>query len=108
MDIFEAQERVARLNAAIRGRPLEDRDSMGLVTHLAEEVAELRDALTFEGDQGIRDELADVLILLLALSEAEGKDLDAAFQFKMKKNEKRTWQEPDGKGVIRHENDASC
>lgn len=102
MELHEAQSRVRVFNAGLRERPLEGKDSMGLVTHLAEEVAELRESLIHDSIEEVAEEMADIAVILLALASAEDVELESQFKLKMEKNEKRAWQKPDKKGVIRH------
>lgn len=71
--------------------------------HLLKEAKEL-----FEGVQGdhaaadVKEEAADVAILLLQLSHKLDFNLDHEIMFKMKKNRERSWGKPDADGVVEH------
>ena len=77
-----------------------NRTPHSLLHHLHEEVGELMDAIDDES------EWADCLTLLIdSYRLATGKNTDdllkACFE-KMEINKKRTWSEPDKKGICRH------
>ena len=69
---------------------------------LAEEVGELISAVRKNNTGGsigsgsipgdVKEELADVFILILSLANLHGIDLEEAFREKEEKNKKRTWK----------------
>jgi len=67
-----------------------------LLHHLVDEVIELCE------NPGSPEEMADVLILLIHLASLQGIDLELATQEKFKVNQKRKWNKPDSRGVIKH------
>jgi NTP pyrophosphatase (non-canonical NTP hydrolase) len=71
----------------------------GILAHLRRELAELTDAATPEN---VREEAADVLILLLGLAHQSGFDLLQEGERKLAINQARTWAPPDAEGVISH------
>jgi NTP pyrophosphatase (non-canonical NTP hydrolase) len=79
-----------------------------LLAKLDEEVGELREAVeAYDGHEPgacraeMRDECADVLIVLAKIANAYGVDLTSAAEVKMDVNERRTWERA-GNGVHRH------
>jgi NTP pyrophosphatase (non-canonical NTP hydrolase) len=79
--------------------------------HLAEEALELvkaieeNEPLTEEGRLQIREEMADVFILLLGVTGSLGlnyRSLLRSVRTKMSKNRRRVWHKPDADGVQRH------
>ncbi len=66
--------------------------------YLYGEVAEAYDAY-LKGKDDLGEELADVAIYLLGLSEILGVDLKERIEYKMQKNEKRVYKEINGKHV---------
>ena len=63
--------------------------------YLYGEVAEAYDAY-LKGKEDLGEELADVAIYLLGLSEILGYDLKEQVEYKMAKNEKRIYKEVNG------------
>lgn len=82
-----------------------------MLAKLDEEVAELRAATeraetgnAMAGHKAIREEIADVQIVLAKIANAYGVDLNRAAEVKMDDNERRTWQ-ADERGVHHHVRD---
>lgn len=73
-----------------------------IVEHLLDEALELREAIKKDGPTAIRNEAADVLILLFGIAHRLGFDLGQAVVTKMMENKTRSWGAPDSRGVIRH------
>lgn len=78
--------------------------SVGAVEHLVEEAGELADAIKHgPSDEAVREEAADVLLLLIAVVGLEGFDLMAAAQEKMAINRARAWETvPNERGYRKH------
>ena len=66
-----------------------------LAAHLHDEAGELLDS-------HLPEEAADVFILLVQYADVWGFNLAEAVQQKHEKNLRRTWGEPDARGVVRH------
>lgn len=71
--------------------------------YLYGEVSEAYDAYLKNKDD-LGEELADIAIYLLGLSEILGFNLEEQIEYKMKKNERRTYKKV-GKSFIKIEND---
>lgn len=78
--------------------------SYGAVEHLVEEAGELAYAVKHgPSNAAVREEAADVLLLLIAVAGLEGFDLMAAAQHKMRINRERTWETaPNERGYRKH------
>ena len=77
-----------------------------VMRHLAEEVNELEMELfvnEYKSSPAVEGEMADCVILLIAMAESLGVCLESAVEAKMVKNRARTWRKPDANGVIRHQ-----
>lgn len=73
--------------------------------HLGEELGELCDALgacVLNGKHGIKDEAADVVMLLMHLAHKQGWSLYDAVVDKFATVQKRKWGKPNKKGVVHH------
>lgn len=68
----------------------------GLLKHIQREFNELCD------DPTDGEEMADMVILLVALAECQGLDLEFEIECKLAINRERTWSPPDEDGVIEH------
>jgi NTP pyrophosphatase (non-canonical NTP hydrolase) len=66
------------------------------IAHLKDELAEL------EACPDDKEEIADLLILLLNVMEMAGGDWQEEVNKKMAKNRARTWSAPDERGVCHH------
>ncbi|MGE0539731.1 MAG: dATP/dGTP pyrophosphohydrolase domain-containing protein [Dehalococcoidia bacterium] len=77
-----------------------------VLTHLEDEVRELRAALERGDRLAICEEAADVHLLLLRLASMERFSLYQASERKLAVNRTRTWGEPDERGIVRHVEDA--
>lgn len=81
------------------------RSVAGAAAHLARELREI------ERNPNDLEEHADALFMLLQVYAVCGVPLRAVFHAaakKLEKNRQRTWQEPDGEGVIEHDRSADA
>ena len=92
MDLSEMQKRVYQ-NKLNKGFNVTDVPKE--FCYLYGEVAEAYDAY-LKGKEDLGEELADVAIYLLGLSEILGYDLKEQVEYKMSKNEKRIYKEVNG------------
>lgn len=70
--------------------------------HLKREADELvHDLVNYDYDNAAH-EIADVFILLAAVTHLSGIDLEEAVEGKMKINRARKWGKPDAQGVVEH------
>lgn len=79
--------------------------SLAAAKHLREEADELIKAIEIGGaarDITINNEIADVMILLIAVADREHRDILLATDYKMNINEARKWGKPDSEGVTHH------
>ena len=84
--------------------------AMSTFIHMCREVNELRAEinkfalLTGPGQRGtgVKTEIGDVGILLMAVCDMVGVDLASAITDKMAENLEREWGEPDAQGVVEH------
>lgn len=81
----------------------------GVYNHMSREMSELNKALNrhvrYDNEdtyQEVRYELADIIILAVALADLVHVDLDVATKEKMKINKARKWGKPDADGVVEH------
>lgn len=80
----------------------------GVVSHLADEVRELEEALNEMGlgDEGVPkavlDEVGDVGLLILEVAGLLGVSLREAVERKLAVNRTRKWGKPDARGVVKH------
>lgn len=97
MHVSEYQQLVAKL---VKERGFQDEKVHEVFTLMVEEVGELAKALRKSNGQkvdknskqyDIEEELADVMFMLLDLSNRLNVDLEAAFAAKETKNQQRTW-----------------
>jgi len=77
-----------------------NRTALPTARHLAREAAELIDAI--ERDDPVHYEVADVLMLLTALADCTGVDLEGAVREKLPIVKARRWAPPDAQGVREH------
>lgn len=80
-------------------------DVMDYFATLKREIAELGRLPMF--DPRVREEIADVAIVLFGLADRAGVDLASAIEWKLAINRTRRWGEPDAYGVIEHIDEAS-
>ena len=92
MDLSEMQKKVYQ-NKLDKGFNVTDVPKE--FCYLYGEVAEAYDAY-LKGKEDLGEELADVAIYLLGLSEILGYDLKEQVEYKMAKNEKRIYKEVNG------------
>lgn len=92
MDLSEMQKKVYQ-NKLNKGFNVTDVPKE--FCYLYGEVAEAYDAY-LKGKEDLGEELADVAIYLLGLSEILGYDLKEQVEYKMAKNEKRIYKEVNG------------
>lgn len=92
MDLDEMQKRIYQ-NKINKGFNVTDVPKE--FCYLYGEVSEAYDAY-LKGKEDLGEELADVAIYLLGLSEILGFNLKEQIEYKMKKNEKRIYKEVNG------------
>ena len=97
MGLQELQREIGAWGEATFGHSAQTLDS--LLTHLLIEAAELK---TESDLSRLREEAADMFILLCSLAHAAGFSLEHAVAEKMTTNRARTWKQPDEHGVIEH------
>jgi NTP pyrophosphatase (non-canonical NTP hydrolase) len=76
--------------------------ALSIVAHLEEEIEELKTAIKSKYTQAIAQETADCFLMLLHIAYLYSFDLLERAVEKMLINLKRTWGEPDEKGIIHH------
>lgn len=83
----------------------------GLLNHLRREVDELEQVLNdyisitsknINVATDLKNELADIVILTVALADLVAVDLEKAVVAKMVINKTRKWNKPDSQGVVEH------
>lgn len=77
---------------------------MAKLVHLRKEVQELYNATTLDG---MKEEAADCLLILLHFCDAHGFSLFEAAKAKHEINRKRKWGQPDKDGVVEHIRESS-
>jgi predicted house-cleaning noncanonical NTP pyrophosphatase (MazG superfamily) len=92
----DSLEQVAVDAATWAAETFPNADNNSVAEHLLREVVELSSNPTDP------EELADVFLLLSRLALTNGVDLAAAARAKLEKNRRRSWGEPDSKGVVEH------
>lgn len=104
--IDQLQTDIGRWSDKTFGACVEDRRE-GLINHLIEEVEELHSV----GDENnVKEELADVMILLLDVARGFGFTatyLLYATEDMLEKNRGRKWGEPDENGIVHHIEESS-
>lgn len=86
-----------------------------LIRHLEREVKELEDAAiahavlskrglpgAIKAEHELKSELADIVILAVAIADLVPIDLNQAVKDKMVINKARKWKAPDADGVVEH------
>lgn len=73
-----------------------------IVAHLVEEADELDRALRLAHPVDIEEEAADCFLLIVQLAHKLELDLMRAARAKLAINRRRTWGEPDARGVVHH------
>lgn len=85
--------------------------ALSVMAHLSEEMMELTDELCKKAvdshfsEELMKEEFADCFILMYGLADRAGLKYDEivdAINKKMEVNMKRTWGEPDERGVVNH------
>lgn len=71
-----------------------------IVTHLEEEVGELKEAI--EAESNVMEEAADIYLMLLHIAHKMNSSLDESAKVKFAICKERKWSEPDKDGVSRH------
>jgi len=85
MTIYDAQEKVRDF---VRDQNWKVDDST-IFNHLVEEIGEVARELRKGNEDKLKEELADVLFLLLKLSNEKGISLEEAFMYKFESIKKR-------------------